>query len=192
MTNNLEQIKGLLRFESNDDFYHLQVLKRKKENPELGSNSVVIKTYYITSIEHLERVMPEIITLCDLHNARGCINLNVRSFERAAFHTLKKISDIIMNRDYKSVRSAFDSVCGEYGTGRDKRWIVDVDDKHPKVIASIVNHIQSLDPVEEDKIITLLETKNGFHIITKPFNVSKFQYTEVDIHKNNPTILYIS
>lgn len=37
MINNLNQIKELLNFESEDVFYHLQVLKRKKEHPELGS-----------------------------------------------------------------------------------------------------------------------------------------------------------
>jgi hypothetical protein len=39
MVDNFEIIKSLLQFDSEDDFYHLQILKRKKENPELGSNS---------------------------------------------------------------------------------------------------------------------------------------------------------
>lgn len=190
MINNLNIIKEILKFESEDDFYHLQILKRKKENPDIGSNSVVIKTYYITSVDHLEKVMPEIIELCNFHNARGCINLNVRSFERAAFHTLKKISDIIMNRDYKSVRSAFDSVCGEYGTGKDKSWVLDLDEKNPEKAGSIIEHIGNLEPVGE-KYIALLETKNGYHIISKPFNLSKFDYSDIEIHKNNPTLLYI-
>ena len=53
MINNIEIIKTLLEFNSQDEFYHLQVLKRKKENPELGSNSYVVKTYYVGSIEYL-------------------------------------------------------------------------------------------------------------------------------------------
>ncbi len=113
MINNFRQITELLKFDSEDDFYHLQILKRKKENPELGSNSYVIRTYCIRSKEHLVEKMDEIINLCIYNNARAYINLNRRSFERAAFHTLKKISDIIMNKDYKSVRNAFESVCGE-------------------------------------------------------------------------------
>ena len=48
MIDNFELIKSLLKFESPDDFYHLQILKRKKENPELGSNSRVVKTYYVS------------------------------------------------------------------------------------------------------------------------------------------------
>lgn len=38
-----DKIQDFLIFENNDDFYLLQVLKRKKENPQLGSNSRVIK-----------------------------------------------------------------------------------------------------------------------------------------------------
>jgi hypothetical protein len=51
MVNNFRQITQLLKFDSEDDFYHLQILKRKKENPELGSNSYVIRTYCIRSKE---------------------------------------------------------------------------------------------------------------------------------------------
>ena len=53
MVDNLDKILPLLKFESEDDFYYLQILQRKKENPQLGSNSRVIKNYYIKSEEHL-------------------------------------------------------------------------------------------------------------------------------------------
>ena len=49
----INHIKDLLVFESADDFYFLQILQRKKENPQLGSNSRVIKNYYITSTQYL-------------------------------------------------------------------------------------------------------------------------------------------
>ncbi len=42
MINNIEIIKSLLKFESPDEFYFLQIIKRKKDNPEIGSNSLVI------------------------------------------------------------------------------------------------------------------------------------------------------
>jgi hypothetical protein len=43
------------------------------------------------------------------------------------------------------------------------------------------------------KFITLIPSKSGFHIIMKPFNLQKFksEYPDVEIHKNNPTNLYI-
>lgn len=43
------------------------------------------------------------------------------------------------------------------------------------------------------KIYDYIPTKNGYHIITKPFNLKQFKdkYPDIDVHKNNPTILYI-
>jgi hypothetical protein len=200
MTNNFKQIRELLKFESEDDFYHLQILKRKKENPELGSNSATIKTYYIRSLEYLDKLEDEIINSCNSNNARAYINLNRRSFEKIAFHTLRKVTDIIMNKDFKSVRNAYDSVCGSYSNEKNKNWIVDIDNKDFEIFEEgfqyeleISRFINTLKP-EGDKIITKIETKNGCHLITRPFNVTEFKklYPQIDIHKDNPTILYIA
>lgn len=195
MIHNIEIIKRLLRFSSEDDFYHLQILKRKKEHPELGSNSYVVKTYYVSSIEYLETKFPEIVALCNFHNARACINLNVRSYERLAFQMLKKVTDQIINKDYKSVRKAYESVAGEFGTGRDKKWIIDVD-YGPHTTVDYVNKLQHyirIELPEGGEIFAKIPTKNGFHLITSPFRLDTFReaYPEIDVHKNNPTILYI-
>jgi len=196
MKDNFEQIEKLLIFDSEDDFYHLQILKRKKENPELGSNSYVVRTYCIRSKEHLIEKRAEITEMCNTHNARAYINLSPRSFEKIAFHTLKKISDIIMNKDYKEVRKAYESVCGTYGNGKHKRWVIDIDWVNFKDESIIQTKIVPLlaELQRETGVEPLLEyipTKNGIHIITRPFNTSKFQYLypNVDLHKNNPTLL---
>lgn len=198
MIDNFEQIMSLLYFASEDDFYHLQVIKRKKEHPELGSNSLVIKTYYIKSKEHLDKVGPEVVALCEFHGARAYINLNRRSFEKIAFHTLKKITDQIMNRDFKSVRKAYESICGTYSNEPEKRWILDLDgvETPSPIMMAYIDH--RCEPIAQDvgdgKCITVVPTKNGIHLITKPFNIQKFKevYPEVEIHKDNPTLLFAS
>ena len=42
------------------------------------------------------------------------------------------------------------------------------------------------------KYVTIIPTKNGSHIIMRAFNLQRFRekYPDVDVHKNNPTILY--
>lgn len=191
--NNFEIIKHLLKFDSEDIFYHLQIIKRKKENPELGSNSHVIKTYYITSLEYLNLKKEEIITLCKLHNSRAYINLTSRSFERIAFHTLKKVTDCIMNKDFKSIRKAYESVCGEYGFG-EKYWVIDIDVKDFDFVLKIAHIINRIESNNDVTVVAYIPTKNGWHIITKPFNLKQFEPYKVqhvlDIHKNNPTICY--
>ena len=96
MINNFEQIKKLLEFRSEDDFYFLQILQRKKDHPAgkvngTNNNSRLIKAYFIKSIEHLEFVEPEIIELCKLFQARAGINLNRRSFKNSRSSVSPKI-----------------------------------------------------------------------------------------------------
>ena len=193
MINNFEKISHHLIFESSDDFYHLMILKRKKEHPELGSNSITVSTYYINSKEHLERLEDEIINLCNFHNARAYINLNKRSYENLAFQTLRKVTDIIMNKDWKQVKYAFNSVSGAYSNAKDnKKWIVDLDDitqVSPLMMAYIDHECMPFG----SKCLDIIPTKNGVHLITKPFDLRKFQekYPDVQVQKNNPSVLFI-
>jgi len=199
--NNFQQISKLLQFRSDDDFYHLQIIKRKKDHPEIGSNSLVIKTYYIKSEDHLAKVEPEIIALCNFHGARACINLNRRSFEKMAFHTLKKVTDQIMNKDFKSVRKAYESVCGAYANESNKKWIIDIDNisidgfNHQDSMIQLRSRIIELQ-IEAGHLqsMNFIRTKSGIHIISAPFNLQKFreEFPDIDVHKDNPTILYIS
>lgn len=200
MVNNFEQIKKMLTFASEDDFYHLQIIKRKKEHPELGSNSYVVKTYYISSIEYLEKKKDEIISLCEFHNARGCINLNRRSFEKIAFHAMQKIANQLMNRDFRSVRKCYESVCGANSNEPNKKWIVDIDGysmdamaHDPKIQTMIQKIIALQEQTKKDRFLQAVRTKNGFHLITSPFRLDTFckEYPEMMIHKDNPTVLYV-
>ena len=194
MINVLEEIKPFLTFKSNDDFYYLQVLKRKKENPELGSNSYLVKSYMITSIEYLEMKMHEIIAFCNYHNARACINLNVRSFRRCSLKMLKKVTDQILNEDFTHTKKAYDSVCGAEKPKDNKKWIIDIDVKDLDFVEEVKEYVNNLTPNPgENKIFKVLETKNGFHIITSPFRVDMFvnDFPGIDIQRNNPVNLYI-
>lgn len=193
MVNNFNKVSALLNFESEDDFYFAQILKRKKEHPELGSNSDVVKTYFIKSLEELGFYEAEMICLADFHNARVGINLNRRSFYKTAFNTMKKVSDQIMNKDYRSVRKAYTSVCGAVPAEANKKWIIDVDHKDMFAINIMIDAIDTLFDPAGTKVIEVLETKNGYHLITSPFNVEQFKkvYPDVEIQKDNPTIMYI-
>lgn len=133
--NNFNEIRTLLSWESTDDFYFIQLLQRKKEHPELGSNSRVVKTYYIRNLEHFNSLEKEIIALCKLYDARAYIHLQKRSFYKCTMQMLKGITEYILQPDFEHSYRVWDSVCGQHGNGQ-KYWVVDVD--NPQIWRSIM------------------------------------------------------
>jgi len=197
MIDNFNLISNLLTFNSDDEFYFVQIIQRKKDNPDTkgrNNNNRLIRSYMIKNIDQYFGLKDEMIKLANVFNARVGINLNKRSFEKTAFNTLKKIADCMHNRDFKNVKNAWNSSCGIHNSVDDKRWIVDIDggDQVRKINLYAV-HINDHCPPYGNKIISVIPSKSGEHLITKPFDVISFTnaFDDVEIHKNNPTNLYI-
>lgn len=195
MVNNFELIKPLLKWDSDDEFYFVQVIQRKKDNPGIvkgsNNNNRLIKAYYIKSTEHLDKYKEEMITLADTFNARVGINLNKRSFKRTTLNTLEKIIHQMQNGDYHNTMKAYNSACGIYNSQSDRIWLLDVDVRG--ICGELIGFIETCQPIHVTKVIEIIPTKSGYHIITKPFDTRGFVkiYPEIEIHKNNPTVLYI-
>jgi hypothetical protein len=194
MINNIDKILPFLKFESKDDFYYLQILQRKKENPQLGSNSRVIKNYYIGSTEYLLDKYDEMKKLCTVFNARAMIRLNKRSYEKTSFKSLENVAGTMANRDYDKVSKGYDRACGLGHNDPCKKWILDIDslyniDSFTKLRLEICNNYQPFG----DKVMEVIQSKNGYHIISSPFNLEEFRknHPEIEVHKDNPTNLYI-
>jgi len=203
MIDNIEKILPLLNFETLDDFYYLQILQRKKENPQLGSNSRVIKNYYINSQDYLLKHYDEIKKLCEVFNARASIRLNKRSYEKVGFKAMTNLANTMMNKEYSFLKASYDRACGLGHNDKNKTWIVDIDENEVIWLEQIINAIQPCEPAG-NKIVVQIPSKTGIHLITKPFNVLQYQnnfitellqykmhYIEIEIHKDNPTNLYI-
>lgn len=188
---NLDQILSYMRFESEDDFYYLQILQRKKENKTLNSNSRVIKNYYISNKQYLIDRFEEIKTLCKVFNARAMIRLNRRSFKKVAFKSLSNIANTLSSQEYKFINKQYDRACGQSSNG-DRSWIIDLDGNQIKLKNNIVDYINAQMP-KGNKLLLELPSKSGIHLIVKPFNKQYFndQFPNVEIHKDNPTNLFI-
>lgn len=206
--NNLHKIIDLLEFDEIDKskggeqkkidkFYHLQIIKRKKENPELGSNSMTITTHTIDSREKLIDMMPMIRNICDATNSRAYINPNPKSYIKAFQEVNHLLSLHLKNGNYKSARGAYDSVVGKKETTCSKAqkiWVIDCDDFTTKEVMDVCVDIYNIRP-NGKKVLEILETAHGYHILSKPFDVSSFEHEKLkttDIQKNNPTLLYFN
>jgi hypothetical protein len=203
MIDNLEQIKKLLNFSEPGDFYMLYVFKRKKDQPEGerdNHQSVrTIKSYCIESIDHLERRWEEIKQLCEMFKARAYIHVQKQNHRDVSLNMMVALAQRIQDGNHKQ-QGLFDSVVGQVKT-QEKRWIVDIDVKDTSTINEIKNCIEYINPMKftdldtgefESKIEAVVPTKNGFHLITKRFDVMEFRkrFPDIDIQKKNPTIVY--
>lgn len=195
MINNIDLIKPLLDFSKPGDFYMLYVFKRKKDQPEDerdNHQSVrTIKSYTVESLEYLDKRFSEIVDLCEMFKARAYIHIQKQNHHDVSLEMMMALAERIKNGSHNQ-KGLFDSVVGQLKT-YEKRWIVDVDTKDTKELLDIKLQIDSCQPFGEDKIIAEIPTKNGFHLITKRFDVMEFQkkYPKVDIQKKNPTLLYL-
>jgi len=195
MRNNFQNIRPLLNFDSEDDFYFLQIIKRRKDNPELERDMKLIDNYFIYSLEDYDRLENKIIQQCQLNNARAYIRINRRNAKTIALQTMRKLSELLIDGNYRAAKSAYISAAGEYHSESKKRWIIDIDEEDLPLTDQIREKIQELHFATEKtgyKIIAEIPTKSGIHIITNPFNLQEFRkaFPKMDIHKDNPSILY--
>ena len=197
MIDNFELIKPLLTFLNNDIYYHLQILRRGKDHPELPAANRVIKSYFICSLESLDYVEEEIKKLCEFFGARAYINLAPKSIKKTTMLQLKYLAERAYIGDYKKIWKSWNTCAGEI-KGEEPRWVVDVDDNSDSYpIKDKVNNIRHLiddlmPKTLDSRVIYEIPTKNGVHLITTPFNLQQFkeEYPDIDVHKNNPTLLY--
>lgn len=208
MINNIELIKPLFYFnEGNNMFFHCQIVQRAKDHKGEKVKEGAIKTYFIRSREHLDKIMPEIILLCEHYGARAYINVAGKDFSSLQSLLLMKLANDIHQGVVRNPRKCLNSAAGELKS-RVPRWVVDVDDISMK--DSIKNRLfelyvealkrkgsdistETLAEAGYNYIYTEIPTKQGVHLIVRPFNVKAFSETfpNVDVHKNSMgTLLY--
>ena len=198
MIDNLELIKPLLNFEDEGDFYMLYILKRKKDQPEGerdNHQSVrTIRSYCIKSIEQLEKRYDEVKMMCEMFKARAYIHVQKQNHKDVSLNMMVALAQRIQDGNHEQ-QNLFDSVVGQLKT-LEKRWIVDIDTKDEKVVHRIAKLVDMIRP-EGSKIEAVIPTKNGYHLITKRFDVMEFKkYMNLggdvpDIQKKNPTLLFL-
>lgn len=197
MVDNSPLIQDLLSFSEPNTFYFVQILKRRKDNPKLERDMIHLADYYVTSMEKFEKLLPTIKEHCNRENARAYIRINRRDAKKLAFQVLKRVADYIISENYMAVKSVYSSCAGEFHGDPDRKWIVDIDWKDwvnaAEVDAVVIPLLEELqEEAGNEPLSKIIPTKNGIHIVTRPFNLQKFhtKYSNVDVHKDNMCILY--
>lgn len=201
MINNIDLILPYFYFnEGNNMFMHCQIVQRAKDHKGERVKEGAIKTYFIRSREHLERVMPEIILLCEHYGARAYINLAGKDFDRLQKAMLRLLAIDIEQGNIRNPRKCLNSAAGQLKSRR-PLWIIDIDDVAAR--CSVLEWLDKEFQIDEEtsflypRISVYLHgeipTVQGCHLIVKPFNLQKFNeaFPDIDVHKNSMgTLLY--
>lgn len=179
------------------DFFFVQVIQRKKEC-NIGSNNNVIKDYHFFDKETFLTKKEEITTLCKAFNARAYFWVNPRNCKEIQYEIIKETLEAIelgTHKLFKCVSKALGRKrCNRYKS----KWILDFDTKNWYLINKYLEIVYKCRP-DGIKVNTFIKTINGIHVITDPFDLRQFKQKlviakldNIDIHKDNPTILYYS
>lgn len=199
VVNNFDMILPFLEWNNKNEFYFLQIIQRKKDGNDTGrgnNGARTIKTYYIFNQDDLIRRKNKIIELCESNNARAYIHLNRRNALSCCITAAQEYLKLIKEDNcFQGVR-IWDHVCGmERDTNYQKLWLLDIDSKDADYIWKVLNVM--FECRGEPKVKLHIPTLHGYHIITTGFDCNQFQQLlkiseldTVDIHKDNPTLLY--
>lgn len=196
MIDNRELIKPLFYFnEGNDMFMHCQIVCRNKDHKE-SVKERTISSYFIRSREHLERLMPEVICLCEHYGARAYINPAGKDFDALQKSMLKIVATDVADGNIRDLSRVLTSAAGELKS-RTRRWVVDIDDI--SLTSKVWNWLCTYRPGDDigrigsQVIFAEIPTVNGCHLITEKFNTLEFskEFPDVSVHKNSMgTLLY--
>ena len=219
ITNYLKKVESEIKLDRSYDniVWYLQILKRKKDNPDtVASNTVVIKDYYFNSADEMLDKKENIIKYCVDNNARAYIRLNprcnssiIKQMLKDSVAALDNCSSIKLN---KIISGAVGNSSIPKSYGNFKTWIIDIDTNDREFIDEVKcsildiahDYMSAEDFKEFSKSMFEIPTKNGVHVICKPFNLKQLgerfadlksakRFADfVDIHKDNPTILYMT
>lgn len=214
MTDNFKFIKDFIQsqwggqFDSfTNVFYMIEIIGRAKDNTAIQPRK--FKTYYVRTMGDFDKYEQEIKTICDVLQMRAYISVNHKSMKHVTLNTMAEYANRIAQDNFAKPYSVFDSCAAKYVERAEQLWIIDVDKEDadhyslnaPLTVDDLAEHyikiIESCEP--KKKIVTVIPTRTGRHIITRPFNTVEFcnkaphcKCMEGIIKKNNSTLLYES
>lgn len=172
IVDNFDLISKMMEFNDSDDYYFLQIIKRKKDNPNdditkgnYHSGGWYLDSFHIHSSDELLSLKDKIIDICDKNNARAYITVNKRS-EKATARQIIKVKRMFKPNDPRYIH-ADDIVSGQtkHGpnwAGQRLRFMIDIDSTNTKIWDECHKIIKlcGMEPLGEYKT-----PSGGLHII---------------------------
>lgn len=162
---NYTELSKFIKFPDTDVFYFLEILKRKKDNPEMKYQVAKIYSKFITKQEAFDRSYEEVKIICNLENARAYLSIVPRSLEKLTKECALEFTRRVCSEVYIASYKIPDEIALINKTVRKDQniWLLDVDDS----IEEVLNYIKTKKDIQ---LLGQVETFSGIHIFCKPFN----------------------
>ena len=202
---NFSLLQSKLIFLSDDDFYHIEVIGRKKDGSTCNSQQHY-GSWFLTSQKMLQSIQDDVKQLCISRRARAYINLNPKSKKQLTLQLMQKCLDFIKCDSFNGIFSALDSAAGTLNGPRSRKtFIVDVDIDQVRpwsgedTFAEVASMISECRHGEDWQDPFLVPTLNGLHVISSPFDVKQFnekklalpEWVHAEVKTNSPTLLFV-
>lgn len=173
---NSKDIVNLLNFKVSpkgkpEIYYFVQVIQRRKENPDLPLQEIQRYAWWVTDLEVLKKSWDRLKHMCEYYKARAYISITPRSLEKFGKQCMFEYSKRVANNDYTNIHNIPKKVALSNETIQSKgivdkpRWIIDVDTKDIHSLVDIRDFISNY-----TKVLCILDTPNGYHIVIESFN----------------------
>lgn len=179
------------------DFFFVQVIQRNKEC-NVNSKGNTIKDYHFFDKETFLSKKEEITTLCKAFNARAYFWVNPRNCKEIQYEIIKEALEALELGTHKLFKCVSKAIGRKRNNKYKSKWILDFDTKDWSIINKYLEIVFKCRP-DGIKVNTFIKTVNGIHVISDPFDLEQFkqkvamsQLDNIDIHKDNPTLLYYS
>ena len=234
---NFDVLMQHMDFIDKNDRYIVHILRRPKDCKALtntiGSNEAqrLIRTYYIDNIDYFKSKISAIKELCQSCNARAYLIVSPKDNFECLLNLGKKVLETIQMRNYsvKPEHLLRQAYC-ENHKSRKKQWIIDLDNDSMvekwvevcigrQILKTRVWTVNEVFDLVRSQVVKVgknpdecykIPTRNGWHIITPPFNLqeayevcrmmfegNKRQPVQIDyneltgwLHKDGMTLLY--
>ena len=177
------------------DFYFVQVIQRKKEC-NIGNNNNVIKDYHFFDKKSFLNKKEEIVTLCKTFNARAYFWVNPRNCKQVQYEIIRETLEAIECNSKKLFKCVSKAIGQRRNSDYKSKWILDFDTKDWSLINKYLDLVRECRPYT-NIILYYVPTVNGIHVITLGFDLEQFKQKvaiakldNIDIHKDNPSVLY--
>lgn len=176
IVDNSKDIVNLLNFKTNSKgkpeiYYFVQVIQRRKENPDLPIQEIQRYAWWITDLEVLKKSWDRLKDMCKHFKARAYISITPRSLEKFGKQCMFEYSKRVANNDYSNIHNIPKKVALSKETIQSKgvvnkpRWIIDVDIKDSYNLEDVKKFISNY-----TNILCVLDTPNGYHLVIESFN----------------------